>query len=678
MSRSFTYTSFLVSLVISSAVLTSAFAPYTSTSTSTTFKSFPKQTQLFANSIQEDDVSSSTASQVQTGPESASLLPGQIVTVRIGDMSNPRKAWKKRRRSGSPILVPCTILGMNRETMVKYNLMNLLHRFGKPQEHESHNGVVLSVGAAVKLYKHRLGGNLLEHANGLGYDTIVKMLKGVFDENFLRENGVQVLKSGPKRELVLSSSLSLRLARESAYKAEFVQFQPSGDAAERMVHTGTTFRLPMEDKFKTFSSTEIVQPLSAAVRISQADAESGRFQAGMECNAFVHAYDAMGDNGSPLITCAIDPPRGQIRDQMKRRAYVKRQMDATTSRKSDMMGGSKPGRDMNGLKVGDGPFTANVVTVSDRAGAAFVDLGISRQKGKKSGGGVAKVLGMLRFDDIVENMSDEDETDEEAALIEASLLEGSDDDDDDADDDDEDDDDEVWTVDDLFMNEGDEATDDVSDMYSVDEDGTVFMVDPESGEKTVIGSANSDEEEDDDDDDEDNMFAGMSPEERLAAIGDMLEMEEESPKAEFKKPTETKAGSQLRQGDKVDVYIRAVFPQSGRFMVTLDSGMKGRKLKDMKREKQADKRLAKLSSMGGAEGIESILGSIGLEIEGVVKAKSKTGDWYYVQPDVEGFPVGVAQSEIDEELAPGQRATIRVDGIDESRGQLALTILKSL
>ena len=64
-----------------------------------------------------------------------------------------------------------------------------------------------------------------------------------------------------------------------------------------------------------------------------------------------------------------------------------------------------------------------------------------------------------------------------------------------------------------------------------------------------------------------------------------------------------------------------------------------------------------------------------LVLEGVVKAKSKTGDWYYVQPDVEGFPVGVAQSEIEDSLEPGQKAKIRVDGIDESRGQLALTIL---
>eukprot|EP00558_Chaetoceros_sp_UNC1202_P004892 CAMPEP_0197246206 /NCGR_PEP_ID=MMETSP1429-20130617/10724_1 /TAXON_ID=49237 /ORGANISM="Chaetoceros sp., Strain UNC1202" /LENGTH=552 /DNA_ID=CAMNT_0042706821 /DNA_START=71 /DNA_END=1729 /DNA_ORIENTATION=+ len=551
--------------------------------------------------------------------------------------------------------------------MVKWNLMNLLHRFGKPQEH---NGVVLSVGAAVKLYKHRLGGSLLEHANGLGHRTIVELLRSLFDDNALRETGVQVSRSGPKNELFLTSSLSLRLARESAYKAEFVQFQPSGDDAERMVHTGTTFQLPQKDKYQTFSMPDIVQPLSAAVRISQADAESGRFQTGMECNAFVHTYDAKGDNGSPLLTCAIDPPRGQIRNQMKRRAYVKRQIDAKQTRKTndEVIGSGGAERDLNELKVGDGPYTAAVVRVSTRAGAAFVDLGVHRQMGKKSGGGTAKVLAMLRFDDIVDNMSSED-TDPEAALIEASLLEGSDEE-------------ELFTVEDLFMDEEEEVDEDVTDMYSIDEDGTVSAVDTSTGETKIIGSANSEDDDDDDDseeEDDDNMFAGMSPEERLRAIGEMLEAEEPAKRVESKKTAAAKVDSRLKQGDKIDVYVRAVFPQSGRFMVTLNPAIKGRKMKDMKREKEAEKRLERLTSkMGGGDGLQDILSSIGLIMEGSVKAKSNTGDWYYVQPDVEGFPVGIAKSDVQGALTPGQKAKIRIDGIDETRGQLALTILESL
>jgi len=633
------------------------------------------QTKL-QSSVQDEDVTQSA--NISTNPESASVLPGQVVSIRIGDMSNPRKAWKKRRRTGSPVLVPCTILGMNRETMVKNNIMNLLHRFGKPSEADSHKGVVLSVGAAVKLYKHRLGGNLLEHANSLGYETIVKMLKDLFNQDSLRENGVEVKRVGEKRELVLSSSLSLHLARESAYLAEFVQFMPSDEDKERMVHTGTTFQISKDDKYKTVSTPDIVQPLSAAVRISQADAESGRFKAGMECNAFFTAYDGMGDNGSPLATCAIDPPRGQIRGQIKRRAYVKRQIDAKTSREQDVMivgDGSKPkpGRELNDLKSGDGPFTATVVRVSSHASAAFVDLGVSRQKGKKAGGGTTKVLAMLRFDDVISNMSENDETDEEAALIEASILEGSGE---------EDEDDDIFSIEDLFMEDGEETVEDVSDEFSMDEDGNVFSVDPITGEKTIIGSANSEVDDDDDDDEEDeNLFAGMSPQERLAAIGDMLEKDEiEEETVTLSQQTRPNVSDvNLKQGEKVEVYVRSVFPQSGRFMVTLDPSIKDRKVKDLMQEKQADKRLAKLAKkMGGEDGLQTILSSVGLEMEGIVKATSKTGDWYYVQPEVEGFPVGIAQSTIEASLEPGDKAKIRIDGIDESRGQLTMTILATL
>jgi len=608
-------------------------------------------------------------------PESASLLPGQIVSIRIGDTSSPRKAWKKRRRTGSPVLVPCTILGVDRESMVKWNIMNLLHRFGKPQKHDSHNGVVLSVGAMVKLYKHRMGGDLLQHANSLGYRTIVLFLKDVFSKESVRDHGVQTMKIGPKRELVLSSSLSLRLARESAYRAEFVQFQPSSENDGRMAHVGTTFQLEKEEKYTTFTNPEVVHPLSAAVRISQSDSEAGRFREGMECNAFFHTYDSMGDNGSPLLTCAIDPPREQIRDQMKRRNYVKRQIDAKERRVQNKAISGGVGRDLSDLKIGDGPFTATVVKVSPRAGAVFVDAGVSRHRGKKTGGGDVEVLGMLRFDDIgvVDDASTIDaQAEAEAALIEASLLEGSDEK--------EEEDDGIMTVEDLFMDdeeEGEEIVEDVSDLYSMDEDGNISLVDPETGEKQVIGSADSDV---DDEDEDDNIFAAMSPQERLEAIGAMLETEEEEDVSGTGiKEEKINTEKQLEQGDKVNVYIRAVFPQSGRFMVTMDSSIKGKKLKDMKREKEANKRLEKLTSkMGGDEGLQNILSSVGLQIEGVVKAKSKTGDWYYIQPEVEGFPVGIAQSEIDEDLASGDRAKIRVDGIDESRGQLALTVLEKL
>jgi len=610
-------------------------------------------------------------------PETASISPGQVLTIRIGDTSLARKAWKKRRRTGSPILAPCTILSMNREMMVKMNILNIVNRFGKPLGYDSHNGVGLSVGAMVKLYKYRLGGELIDHATSLGYKTIVEFLENIFDDGMFREYGIKLIRLGKKRELFLSSSLSLRLARETSLKAEFVQFQPDLQNVERMVHTGTTFQVDESSKYQTVTDPSIIRPLSAAVRISQADADSGRFQTGMECNAFVHTYDSQGDNGSPLITCAIDPSKSQIRDQMKRRSYVKRQEDAKMKREEEMKVLSKTSHiNLSDLKVGDGPFEATVVRVSARSSAAFVDLGVKRQKGKKHGGGTAQVLGMLRFDDIIDNSNLVETSNEEDAIIEASLMEDLDDDEFDSDDDS--DDGGGMTIEDLFMNDDEqEFEEDISHLISIDDDGNVLSLDPESGDSTLIGSINSNDEPNESESDDDlNMFKGLTPQDRLRAIGDMYFSQQDIQNKSSRHSKDAMVECELKQGDKVIVYIRSVSNQSGRFMVTLDPNIKNRKLSDVKRELETDKRLMRLASkFGGEHGLKMIEHSIGKEMEGVIKARSKTGDWYYVSPDDEKFPVGVATSSGGKTYDQGQRVKIRLDGIDESRGQIALCIL---
>lgn len=596
-------------------------------------------------------------------PECASLLPGQVVSIRIGDTSLARKAWKKRRRSGSPILVPCTIMGMNRDLMVKYNLINLLHRFGKSSK-GNNSGVVLTVGAIVKLYKYRFGGDLLQHAKALGSGTIVAYLRSVFDEATEQESGVRVIRTGPKNELALASSLSIRLARESAFKAEFVQFvTSSADTKDnQMVHSGTTFQIANhEEKYQTISTLDssTIQPLSAAVRISQADEIANRLTTGMECNAFVHSYDINGDNGSPLLICSIDPPRNLIRNQVKKKAYIRRQKSRSNDdfKLMKVLDGEAI-TDLKDLNVGDGPFQGTIVRVSERTGAAFVDLGVSRQNGKKNGGGKARILGMLRFEDVsatdvvvddgVEQLSSSEASAQEAAIIEASILEGSE--------------------------KGSELTieDDVTEIYSFDDDGTVTMIDPITKEVTVIGSIDDDEDiEDEDDDDDFNMFEGMSPEERLSAIGNMLD--EEIQIVENQKDNADKKSLQV--GEELEVYVRAVFPQSGRFMVTTDKNIKGHKAKDLKQEKEAEKRLERL----GEKGLETILESVGKEIEGEIKANSKSGDWYYVQPlSDDGFPVGIGASDVEGVFSSGDKVQIRIEGIDYSRGQLALKIIKKL
>jgi hypothetical protein len=87
---------------------------------------------------------------------------------------------------------------------------------------------------------------------------------------------------------------------------------------------------------------------------------------------------------------------------------------------------------------------------------------------------------------------------------------------------------------------------------------------------------------------------------------------------------------------------------------------------------------------------------VGNVYDGVVKAKSKTGNWYYVQPTrVDGavgegaeggassLPVGIANFPAQVEggeihhasYSAEDRVRVRLEGIDERRGQLALTLL---
>ena len=319
-------------------------------------------------------------------------------------------------------------------------------------------------------------------------------------------------------------------------------------------------------------------------------------------------------------------------------------------------------RELASLKTGDGPFKATVARISTRVEALFVDLNVGRKQSKKHGGGVTKALGMLKFDDIILDSSECSA--EEAAVIEASLdnyIDGSND---------------LSTVEDLFMSE--ETVEDVSDSYTVDDDGTMYFV-GEDGSKEKLGSINEELEESEIDGDDD--FAGMTPQERLHAIGEMLASEEET-EVQQKNEDRQDVSKCLNIGDEVNVYIRSVSKQSGRFTVTTDPSIKERKAKDLKKDKVASKRLSKLvAKMGGEEQLQRISEMVGQEIAGEIKAKSKSGDWYYFQPNEEheNLPVGVAScSDSSLTYSPGDKATVRLEGIDHSRGQLSFTLLNTI
>jgi len=499
-----------------------------------------------------------------TNSELALLLPGQTLRIQIGDINQSRKAWKKRRRNTSPILIPCSILGMNREWMVRYNIMTILHQIGEPSSFV--NGQVgATVGKISRAYKKKLHGDLRIHATELGYDSVESLILNLFDERITAEYGISTFMEKTHDNLMVVTSLTRRQARSFSSNAGLVHFRPETEddgyileGNEKMIHTGmANVRLSSSIGKMPKYTTE---PLGAAIRVSPYDEAAKRYQQGDELNAFVYSYDTQGDNESPLLVLTADDPRGKGvalggTGTFGTSTRVRGKGGSGNIPSGDLVEDSSIERELNSLSVGDGPYDATVVALSEHSNSAFVDCAVGRKRGKKFGGGVIKVLGMLRFEDMLEGMEEEQE---------------------------------------------------------------------------------------------------------------------------------------IKAGDDVQVYIKTVSPQSGRFMVTLDASIKNKKAKEIKLEKQADKRLSRLEKQISHEDIESLIGNV---YDGIVKAKSKTGNWYYVQPCVESdevennvgescipsMPVGVASFEEEDDnqklYESGDNVRVRLEGIDEKRGQLALTLI---
>ena len=105
----------------------------------------------------DDNNTSSGSSSKHPGPEYGALSPGTVVQVQIGDLSLARKAWKKRRRTGSPLLVPCSVLNVDRQSLVRWNLIHLLEKFGRPQR----DGISISAKDMAKHYRGFFRSSLL-------------------------------------------------------------------------------------------------------------------------------------------------------------------------------------------------------------------------------------------------------------------------------------------------------------------------------------------------------------------------------------------------------------------------------------------------------------------------------------------------------------------------------------
>jgi hypothetical protein len=493
------------------------------------------------------------------------------------------------------------------------------------------------------------------------------MIVALFNKKAQESYGVRLVED-KEGELSLKAPISRFKAQKRAVGTPVLQFRKhrKGDhgSRETMTHTGHI-------RAKTVTSDEVAfgfLPLSAALRVSQIDdLDSGRVEEGNVHPAVVFDYDAAGDGGSPLLTLSLNP-RG-LREGLK----IKPDKKYTPI--------EHPEHFFDELSVGDGPYKARVVQILP--GKALIDFEVGR---KVSSEGFVKVLGGLRFQDSVEIVKDST-TDIAPSLVDESfgaiddVLGDFDEEDDDGDDDG------PGLVEDLLslrasdtfeegtFEEGEEE-EDISDLFTTNEDGSISYVDPDSGEQLVIEK-----------DDEDHL--------EMLQVQNLIDSSKAKPAEGFEKAeppkatisTTTSSGTssepklkskRVRVGDFVDVYIRSVSKQSSQFMVTTNPLVRGRSAKDIKKEGDAKKKLKRLKkSLGGS--LQRIWDLEGQECAGVVKATSPTGNWVYVKTELSDLPVGIAALEEGiAALAVGDNVKVQIAGVDEQKGQLSMKYIEKL
>lgn len=578
-------------LFLSLAWYTSAFT-CTTTSISRGFVS-----QIAASLVEHNSVS--IHDEVDGIPEFAAMTPGSKVEVQVGNIDLARKAWKKRRRTGSPLLIPCSILNTEYKPMVVKNIIFILQRYGKPISEQNmaerpfgakSKDLAISTSNLKKWYSKSLGASLSKHATALGYPSVPELMKDVFTDKLEKETGIKAWSLDGSDWLI--SRMSKMRGQRMSSQTPLLQFVNDDGT---MMHTGV-MRLKSSDAPRSFE----LKPLSAALRVSQRTLDAGLITDASRHNAFIVGLDPTGDGGYPLLKVSLDV---SIKKNTKRKKLKE---------------GSGPQlksieHDISNTKVGDGPFVGRVVRLSRNPKAALIDIGMGRsvsgkQKGKQ---GIVPVLGMLQLDTYA-------------------------------------------TKDNVFQKHS-----------------------KASQRKEMLDTMGYfDEETDKENEDENSINFDFSS---LDAEDFFNDQESKMPSQEERKDEslleKIRLAKELQEGDEINVYIQAVSKQSGNFIVTTESQVP--KMKEVRKEAKAHKNLERLLAKFEGKS-KNILKWKGTEGIGTIKAKSQTGNWLYVQPQFNGLPVGIAQlsSNIaDESFSVGESVQIRLDGIDKTRGQLALTIV---
>jgi hypothetical protein len=223
------------------------------------------------------------------------LAPGQhdsMVTlqVQVGDIGLARKAWKKRRRSDSPLLVPVSILSIgsidgnsfgiqsksveapeNEETgldagiaaVVRANCVYLLQKFGtstgsRPSG-RNRNDVKLNVPDLVQRYRSHLRGDLSWYASRLGFDSVTSLLLTLFSESnsdgkvrMVQKLAESTAGVDAQQQWTLQAAMSRSGAIRRADEAAILQVIPSSDP---LATKSTPESLPIDATLPNGAST---------------------------------------------------------------------------------------------------------------------------------------------------------------------------------------------------------------------------------------------------------------------------------------------------------------------------------------------------------------------------------------------------------------------------------------
>jgi len=577
--------------------------------------------------------------------------------------ANPKKTWKKRRRSSSPVLVPATLLSFDLPSSVASNVEFIVNKYAA----NTPQGRSLSISKLENYYTvifeapiHGTNGHLP------GFADVKSALASLPLPDHLSLTHTTLLSTH-------SASLAKNL---SSYKSSCLTSIATPSPTDTTMSPLSTCKLVTP----TASVPAITYPnLSCALRLPPSTLPSESI------TAYVTSFSADGDAGLPLLTVSLEAPSSRYRNPRRDESVPPTFISTQTG----------PTINYDKLTVGS-QLTGTIVALDEYAETVTVDCGVTRKIGSSRGGGTENLLSVMKFDDMMEGIADEDDDDEEdefdpqpwegdadnaplpafteeslkelkvpelkdelrarslkvggnkAELI-ARLLESS-----------------PPTANlgfDLPDTDEEEGTESVTDLnVSVAPDGTLSYVDEETGETVMVGNIADLDDEFDELGLDDSELVGLSPSERLEKIAEMLLANEVDSSEPSPLPTS------LGVGDTVTAYVKTVSAQSGTYTLTLSPAASA---PSSKSSREAEKKLTKLTEMPG---FQQWLDMAGTKTPARVVAASKDFKLLFVQVDDVSIPVAVCENTARVEHKENTPVTVVMAGLDETRGQLKVEL----